>query len=111
MARTIQQSAPDCCSWCSGAPRRLVPRLILLDLERQVAAAQELALARDLDRLLHLVARDVGGELHALDLEPELVRVGGALERLVERDQAALVELEERLVEGLHPVLAGAEGD
>src|SRR6202158_6258539 len=83
---------------------------MLLEVEAG-GPGQQVAVAGYRQRLLHLLARDVGGELHALDLELELVRIGGALERILERDQAALVQLEERLIEGLHAVLAGAQGD
>ncbi len=41
-----------------------------------------------------------------LDQLAQLVRVRGALHRHVERDEALVVERGERLIEGLHPVLA-----
>src|SRR5678816_442525 len=62
-------------------------------------------------RGLHLRLRHVAGGMYALDLEPELVRVRRPAERFIQRDDVLGVELVERLVEGLHPVLRGSRGD
>src|SRR5678816_1252029 len=62
-------------------------------------------------RGLHLRLRHVAGGMYALDLEPELVRVRRPAERFIQRDDVLGVELVQRLVEGLHPVLRGSRGD
>src|SRR6266852_7601870 len=61
-------------------------------------------------RALHLLASGVGGRANALDAELELVGVGCADERLFIGDQLAGEEVVERLIEGLHAVLASAGG-
>ena len=60
---------------------------------------------------LHFLAGRVGGGADTLDAELELVGVGGARESFVERDELLGVEIEERLIERLHAVLAGAGSD
>src|SRR5262245_8207490 len=77
---------------------RLLPDPALLHLER-------------FHGLRHFLGGHVGGGLDALDLELELVRVAGASQRLLVRDQLLLVEVEDGLVEGLHAVLRHAGGD
>src|SRR5262245_26513646 len=52
----------------------------------------------------------IGGRRDALELETQLVRVGAVAERLFLADQALAQQAEDRLVEGLHPVLGGALG-
>src|SRR6267142_2615897 len=59
----------------------------------------------------HFLAGGVGGGANALDAQLEFVGVGGARESFVERNELFRVEIEERLVERLHAVLAGAGGD
>src|SRR5207253_5450292 len=49
--------------------------------------------------LFHLFAGDVGSRLNALQLEAELVRIRRATQRLIQRDQAVLVQNVQRLVE------------
>src|SRR6266568_2943658 len=60
---------------------------------------------------LHFLAGGVGGGADALDAQLEFVGVGGAREGFIEGDELLRVEVEERLIEGLHAVLAGARGD
>src|SRR5216684_4633544 len=60
---------------------------------------------------LHLFAGGVGGGADALGAELEFVGVGGARQSFVEGDELFGIEIEERLIEGLHTVLAGAGGD
>ena len=60
---------------------------------------------------LHFLAGGVGGGADTLDAQLEFVRVGGAEQRFFEGDELLGVEIEERLVESLHAVLAGAGGD
>jgi hypothetical protein len=71
-----------------------------------VAKAVEFVMARSISSR----AASAGGA-DALDAEAEVVRVGRAHESFFESDQVARIEIEERLVEGLHAVLAGAGGD
>src|SRR5271154_6867009 len=59
----------------------------------------------------HILARGVGGGADALNAEVEIVRVRGAQQGFFERDEIARIEIEERLIECLHAVLAGAGGD
>src|SRR5258708_4326644 len=59
----------------------------------------------------HLFARGVGGRADALNTEFEFVGVGSAGESFFEGDELTRVEVEERLVESLHAVLAGAGGN
>src|SRR5215210_2429886 len=47
----------------------------------------------------------------AADAHPELVGVAGVSERLFERNQTGLVEVKERLIEGLHAILSITGGD
>src|ERR1700740_456724 len=58
----------------------------------------------------HFLAGGVGGGTDALDTEAEIVRVGGAHESFFESDEVARIEIEDRLIECLHTVLAGAGG-
>src|SRR5258707_381924 len=60
---------------------------------------------------VHLFAGRVGGGADALDAELEFVGVGGARKSFVEGDELLGIEIEKRLIEGLHAVLAGAGGD
>src|SRR5229473_2925482 len=60
---------------------------------------------------LHLFAGRVGGGANALDAELKFVGVGGARQSFVEGDELLGVQVEERLIEGLHAVLASAGGD
>src|SRR6266705_5789442 len=60
---------------------------------------------------LHFLAGGVGGGADALDAQLEFVGVGGAREGFVESDELFRVQVEERLIERLHAVLAGARGD
>src|SRR5262249_37431848 len=53
----------------------------------------------------HLFASRVGGGADALDAQLEFVGVGRAHERFVDGDELLVIEIEERLVEGLHAVL------
>src|SRR5260370_26232759 len=57
---------------------------------------------------LHFLAGGVGGGANALDAQLEFVGVVGAREGFVEGDELLGVEVEERLIEGLHAVLAGS---
>src|SRR6267142_1393355 len=59
----------------------------------------------------HFLAGGVGGGTNPLDAQLEFVGVGCTRQCFVERDELLGVEIEERLIEGLHAVLAGAGGD
>src|SRR5580658_6189665 len=59
----------------------------------------------------HVFAGGIGAGADALDAQTEVVRVGGAQNRFFECDQVARVQIEERLIESLHAVLADAGGD
>src|SRR6516162_11261387 len=59
----------------------------------------------------HLLASGVGGGADTLNAQLELVRIRGPHQGLVERDEFLRVQVEERLIEGLHPVLRGAGAD
>src|SRR3984893_5109876 len=59
----------------------------------------------------HLFAGGVGGGADALGAELEFVWVRRARQSFVERDELLAVEIEKRLVEGLHAVLTRAGGD
>src|SRR6267143_1406083 len=59
----------------------------------------------------HFLAGGVGGGANTLNAQLEFVGVGGARQGFVERDELLRVEVEERLIERLHAVLAGAGGD
>src|SRR5882724_12085426 len=60
---------------------------------------------------LHFLAGGVGGGANTLNAQLEFVGVGGARESFIESDELLRVEIEERLIERLHAVLAGAGGD
>src|SRR5579863_9661066 len=60
---------------------------------------------------LHLLAGGVGGGANTLHAESEVVRIRRAQERFLQSDEIARIEVEERLIERLHAVLAGASGD
>src|SRR6266704_3265278 len=60
---------------------------------------------------LHFLAGGVGRGADALDAQLEFVGVGGAREGFIESDELLRVQVEERLIERLHAVLAGAGGD
>src|SRR5712692_3514162 len=60
---------------------------------------------------LHFLAGSVGSGANALDAQLEFVGVGGARQSFVKGDELLGVEIEERLVDSLHAVLAGASGD
>ena len=103
------------------------PAILRADSEvfTSVTASRGLVLRRKLDatetitRLISVIPPhhqqqvriQLARELHSLEPQPELVRVGGLLHRLLESDQIALVETEEGLIESLHAVLTGAHGD
>src|SRR5216684_1367200 len=53
----------------------------------------------------------IRGGANPLNAQLEFVGVGGAREGFVEGDELLGVEVKERLIEGLHSVLAGAGGD
>src|SRR6266566_3915573 len=53
---------------------------------------------------LHFLAGGAGGGADALDAQLEFVGVGSARQSLVDGDQLLGVQIEERLVEGLHAV-------
>src|SRR5260370_29506816 len=57
---------------------------------------------------LHLFASGVGGGTDALHAQLEIVGIGCAAEGFLKADEVARIEIVERLVEGLHAVLAGA---
>src|SRR5277367_709384 len=59
----------------------------------------------------HVFAGGIGAGADALDAETEVVRIGCAQNGFFEGDQVARVEIEERLIESLHAVLADARGD
>src|ERR1700685_1133164 len=59
----------------------------------------------------HFFASGVGRGADTLNAEAEVVRVGSAHESFFKSDEIARIEIEERLVESLHAVLAGAGGD
>src|SRR5262249_42357458 len=59
----------------------------------------------------HFLAGGVGGGAYALDTQLEFVGVGSARQSFVNGDELLGVEIEKRLIEGLHTVLAGASGD
>src|SRR6202167_825360 len=59
----------------------------------------------------HIFAGGVGAGADALDAQPEIVRIARAQNGFFEGDQVARVEIEERLIERLHAVLADAGGD
>src|ERR1700691_3935725 len=58
----------------------------------------------------HIFAGGIGAGADALDAQPEIVRIARAQNGFFESDQDARVEIEERLVERLHAVLAGGGG-
>src|SRR5713226_7276882 len=60
---------------------------------------------------LHFLAGGVGGGADALNAQLEFVGIGGAREGFIQGDELLGVEIEERLIERLHAVLAGAGGD
>src|SRR6266581_9730635 len=60
---------------------------------------------------LHFLAGGVGGGADTLNAQLEFVGVGSASESFVESDELLRVKIEERLIERLHAVLAGAGGD
>src|SRR6266702_1943191 len=60
---------------------------------------------------LHFLAGGVGGGANALDAQLEFIGVGGASQSFVKSDELLGVKIEERLIERLHTVLAGAGGD
>src|SRR5580704_1017454 len=59
----------------------------------------------------HIFAGGIGAGADALDAQPEIVRIARAQNGFFEGDQVARVEIEERLIEGLHAILADAGGD
>src|SRR5215469_6624301 len=60
---------------------------------------------------LHFLAGGVGSGTNALDAQLEFVGVRGACQSFIKGDELLGVKLEERLIKGLHAVLAGACGD
>ena len=59
----------------------------------------------------HILAGGIGGGTDTLNAEVEIVRVRGAQQGFFECDEVARIEIEERLIERLHAVLAGSGGD
>src|SRR5580692_815272 len=59
----------------------------------------------------HVLARGIGGGTDTLDAETEIVRIGSTQNRFFEGDEVTGIQIEERLIEGLHAVLAGASRD
>src|SRR5580658_3871485 len=59
----------------------------------------------------HVFAGGIGAGADALDAQPEIVRIRCAQNGFLKRDQVARVEIEERLIESLHAILADAGGD
>src|SRR5712692_3922349 len=59
----------------------------------------------------HFLAGGVAGGANTLNAQLEFVGVRGARQGFVERDELLRVEIEERLIESLHAVLAGARAD
>src|SRR6185437_3798984 len=62
-------------------------------------------------RAFHFLAGGIGGGADALDAKVEVVRIRGAHEGFLKSDEVAGIEIEERLIECLHAILAGAGGD
>src|SRR6266436_6247118 len=60
---------------------------------------------------LHFLAGGVGGGANTLNAQLELVGVGRASQSFVKSDELLGVKIEERLIERLHAVLAGAGGN
>src|SRR5215469_9730931 len=60
---------------------------------------------------LHFLAGGVGSGADALDAQLEFVGVRSARQSFIKGDELLRVKLEERLIEGLHTVLAGTGGD
>src|SRR5262245_59327482 len=69
------------------------------------------AAAADAGVLGHLVTRKIGRRRDALDLELELVDVRSPTQRFLDGHKSLLIQVEDRLVERLHPVLRGARRD
>src|SRR3984957_15586211 len=59
----------------------------------------------------HVLARGIGGGADTLDAETEIVRIRSAQNRFFEGDEVEEIQIEERLIESLHAVLAGAGRD
>ena len=59
----------------------------------------------------HFFAGGVGSGADTLDAQAEFVGVGSAQKGFIERDEILAVEIEERLIEGLHAVLRAASGN
>src|SRR3954452_6729011 len=59
----------------------------------------------------HLIAREVGRGRDPLDLELELIDVGCPSQRFFDGHEYLLIEIEDRLIEGLDAVLRGARRD
>src|SRR5437868_873683 len=98
------------------SPLRTNKAAALQKLKTEVCARQPLHLlageALEVGHLaFHLLAGGVGSGADALDAQLEFVGVRGAGQSFVDGDELLGVEIEERLVEGLHAVLAGAGGD
>src|SRR5438105_14274852 len=98
------------------SPLRTNKAAALQKLKTEVCARQPLHLlageALEVGHLaFHLLAGGVGSGADALDAQLEFVGVRGAGQSFVDGDELLGVEIEERLIEGLHAVLAGAGGD
>src|SRR4029450_9173383 len=63
------------------------------------------------NRLRHLVAAQVGRRRDPLHLQLELVDIAGPAESFIVGNQSLFEQAQDRLVEGLHPVLGGARAD
>src|SRR5437764_1133075 len=98
------------------SPLRTNKAAALQKLKTEVCARQPLHLlageALEVGHLaFHLLAGGVGSGADALDAQLEFVGVRGAGQSFVDGDELLGVEIEERLIEGLHALLAGAGGD
>src|SRR5436190_1145727 len=95
-AAIVSAEKPRAESSRSSGPGRL-PR----EIKRRLFRLHRVEVARRLQLGIHFLARQVGGGLDSLNLELELVGVGGAPKGFFQSDQAGLIELVEGLIEGL----------
>src|SRR5580700_421772 len=94
-----------CCTDCS---RKLVDMREKLFDSAVLAAAEAVEFGHG---AFHFFASGVCGGANTLNAEAEVVRIRSAHESFFESDEVARVEIEARLIECLHAVLAGAGGD
>src|SRR6476646_2603832 len=78
---------------------------------RSVTEPEDFRSRPDAATLGHLVSCELGGGTDSLDLQLELVDIRRPTQGLLERDQALLIQAEDRLLEALHPVLESAGRD